>query len=85
MTFSAVAAVSSAAISESILSIPDSVLSRLAASAVVAASTEVLASAMALALAMGVILDADADGGVCSMAYITVTILRFSARPPSSL
>jgi hypothetical protein len=62
MTFSVAAAISSAAISESILSIPDSVLSRLAASSAVAASVEVLASAMASTLAMGVILDAEADG-----------------------
>jgi hypothetical protein len=73
MTFSTATVVSSVAISESILSIPDSVLSRLA----VAASAEALASAMASALAMGVILDAEADGGVRSMACITVTILRF--------
>jgi hypothetical protein len=52
MTFFVAAAASFAAISESILSISDNVLSRLAASA------EVLASAVASALAMGVILDA---------------------------
>jgi hypothetical protein len=85
MTFYAAAAVSSAAISKSILSIPDSVLSRLAASAAAVASVEVLALAMASALAMGVILDAEADGGIRSMACIIVTILRFSAHPPSSL
>ena len=64
---------------------PDSVLSMLAASVAVAASAEVLASAAAEASAEGVILDAEADGGVHSMACITVTILRFSAHPPSSL
>jgi hypothetical protein len=71
MTFSAAAVVSSAAISESILSIPDSVLSRLASSA------EVSASAMASTIVMGVILDAEANCGVCSMACMPVMILRF--------
>jgi hypothetical protein len=65
MTFSAAAAASSAAISERSLSIPDSVLSRLAASAV------------ASAFAIDAILDAEANGGVRSMAGLTLTILRF--------
>jgi hypothetical protein len=77
MTFSTVADISSAAISERSLSIPDSVLSRLAASAAAAALAEVLASAVASTLAIGGILDAEASGGVHSMAYITLTILRF--------
>jgi hypothetical protein len=77
MTFSAAAAVSSAAISETSLSIPDSVLSRLVASAAAAASTEVLASTVASALAIGAILDAEASGDVRSMACMTLTILRF--------
>ena len=47
MTFSAAAAVSSAAISERSLSIPDSVVARLAASAADVASAEVSASAVA--------------------------------------
>jgi hypothetical protein len=81
MTFSAAAAVSSAAISESILSIQDSVLSRLAA----AASAEVSASAMASALAMGVILDAEASGGVRWMACMTLQFFVFSDPQSSPL
>ena len=64
-------------ISERSLSIPNIVLSRLAASAAAAASVEVSASAVASALAIGAILDAKASGGVRSMACITLTILRF--------
>jgi hypothetical protein len=39
--------------------------------------SQVSALATASALAMGVILDAEANGGVRSMACMTVTILRF--------
>jgi hypothetical protein len=60
------------------LSIPDSVLARLVASAAAAASTEVSASAVASALATGTILDAKASGGVRSIACITLMILCFS-------
>jgi hypothetical protein len=67
MTFSTVAAVSSAAISERSLSIPDSVVARLASSAAAATSIEVSASAVASALAAGTILDVEASGGVCSI------------------
>jgi hypothetical protein len=67
MTFSAAAAaISSEGILNSNLSISDSVLSKLAASVVVAASAETFASAVA-----------EADGAVHSMASITVPILRF--------
>jgi hypothetical protein len=58
MTFFVAATVSFAAISERVLSIPDNVLSRLAA------STEVSASAVASALAIGAIFDAEASGVV---------------------
>jgi hypothetical protein len=75
MTFSVVAAVYSAVMSERILSIPDSVLSRLAASAAAAASVEVSASAIASVLLIGVILDTEAGGSVRSMACMTLTIL----------
>jgi hypothetical protein len=77
MAFSAAGAVSSTTIPNSNLSIPDSVLSKLAASVAAVALVEVLASAEASALAMGVILDAEADGGVRSMACIIVTIVHF--------
>jgi hypothetical protein len=76
MTFFATATISYAAISERSLSIPDSVLAKLA-SAAAAASVEVSASAVASALATGTILDVEASGGVRSMACITLTILRF--------
>jgi hypothetical protein len=55
------------------LSIPHIVLTSLAASAAAAA----LATTSALALATGTILDAEAEGGVRSIACITLTILRF--------
>jgi hypothetical protein len=70
MISSVATAVSSAAISRSTLSIADNVLSRLVASEA-AASVELSASAA------GVIFDAEAGGGVSSMACITVIILRF--------
>jgi hypothetical protein len=65
MTSSVATAVTSTAISKSSLSIPESVLSRLVASAVASAFTR------------GVILDAEVDGGVRSMSCNRVTILRF--------
>jgi hypothetical protein len=55
----------------------------LAALVAAAASANVFASAMASALAIGAILDAEADGGVYSMAYITLPILRFFSHLPS--
>jgi hypothetical protein len=77
MTFSVVAVVCFAAIPNSNLSIRDSVLSKLAASAAATASAEMSAPTVASALAIGVILDAEADGGVRSMASIIVLILHF--------
>jgi hypothetical protein len=49
----------------------------LAASVADAASADVFTSAVASALAVGTILDAETDGGVFSMACITLPILRF--------
>jgi hypothetical protein len=40
-------------------------------------ASAVVASAEAAALTVGVIFDLEAGGGVSSIAYITVTILRF--------
>jgi hypothetical protein len=54
------------------LSIPDIVLTTLAASATASASTVALASA----LAAGIILDAEARGGIRLIACMTLTILR---------
>jgi hypothetical protein len=66
MTFSAVATVSSVGIPNINSSIPDSVLSKLIASAAAAASAEMFALVVV-----------GADGGVRSIASITVSILRF--------
>jgi hypothetical protein len=67
------------AISKSILLISDNVLSRLVSSAVAASAVAAsvgAASTEAATSASGVIFDAKAGGGVSSIAYITVTILR---------
>jgi hypothetical protein len=72
---STAAAASSAAISESILSIFYNVLSRFMASVVVALAG--VASVAVATSAAVVIFDAEAGGGVSSIAYITVIILRF--------
>jgi hypothetical protein len=77
MTCSAATTVSSIGISNSSLSIPDNVLSKLAASAAAAASADMFASAAASVLTVGAILDAEADGGVFSIACITLPILCF--------
>jgi glucokinase len=58
-------------------SIPDKVASRLAASVVATASVDVFASAVASVLAVGAILDTEAEGGVFSIACITLPILHF--------
>jgi ABC-type proline/glycine betaine transport system permease subunit len=76
MTSSVATAVSSVAILNINLSIPDSVLSKLVASVAATTSAKMFASVVALPLAIGVIFYAKADGGVCSMASITVPILR---------
>jgi hypothetical protein len=77
MTCPAAATVSYVGMSNNNLSIPDSVLSKLAASAAAATSADMFASAAASTLTVGAILDAEANGGVFSMACITLPILRF--------
>jgi hypothetical protein len=77
MTYSVAATISSVGISNSNLSIPDSVLSKLAASAAAAASADMFALIVASVHTVGAILDAEADGGVFSMACIMLPILRF--------
>jgi hypothetical protein len=77
MTYSAAATISSVGISNINLSITDNVLSKLAASTAAVASADMFASAAASVLAVGAILDAEADGGIRSMACITLPILRF--------
>jgi hypothetical protein len=64
------------------------VLFRLVSSAVVASAVTTsvgAASTEAATSAAGVVFDAEAGGGVSSIASITVTILRLLAQPPSSL
>jgi hypothetical protein len=58
-------------------------LSKFVASAVVASVGA--ASVVAATSAAGVVFDAEAGGGVSSIACITVTIFCFFAQPPSSL
>jgi hypothetical protein len=70
----AAVAASSVAMSRSILSISESVLSRFASSAVVASTG---AASVAVALSIVAAFDAKAGGGVSSMASVTVIILRF--------
>jgi hypothetical protein len=77
MTCSAAADVSSVGIPSINLSIPDRVASKLAASVVAATSADVFALVVASTLEVGAILDAEADGGVFSMACIMLPILRF--------
>jgi hypothetical protein len=87
MVYLAAVAASSAAISRSILSISESVLSKFA-SLVVAASAIAASASVALvavALSTAGAFDAKADGGVSSMASVTVIILCFSAQQTSSL
>jgi hypothetical protein len=69
---SAVATVSSVAIFKITLSISENALSRFVASA---ASASVVVASVGAALIAGVF-DAEADGGVSSIASITVIILR---------
>jgi hypothetical protein len=77
MTYSTAADVSSIGIPSINLSILNKVASRLAASVTAAASTDMFALAAASALTVGAILNADAEGGVFSMACITLPILHF--------
>jgi hypothetical protein len=72
-------AASSTAISRSILSISENVLSRFESSAVVASAvaTSVGAALVAVALSTAGVFDAEAGGGVSSMASVTVIILHF--------
>ena len=83
MTCSEATTVSSVGISNSNLSILDNVLSKLAASVAAADSADIFASEAVSVLIVGTILDAEADGGVYSMAYITLPILRFFSHLPS--
>jgi hypothetical protein len=90
MTCSAAATVSSMPISNNNFSIPNKVASRLVASVLATASADrlvasvaavasadVFASVVASVLAVGAILDTEAEGGVFSIAYITLPILLF--------
>jgi hypothetical protein len=77
MTCSAAATISYVGISNSNLSIPDSVSTKLATSTTVAALADMFASAAASTLTVGAILDAETEGGVFSMACITLPILHF--------
>jgi hypothetical protein len=79
MVSSAAAAASSAAMSRSILSILESVLSKFASSAVAASAVAVSVGAASTVVAPSTagVFDAEAGGGVSSMASVTVIILRF--------
>jgi D-aminopeptidase len=87
MVSSVAAAVSSAAMSRSILSILESVLSKCTSLAVAAstAATSVAATSVAVALSIASAFEAEACGGVPSITSVTVIILRFLAQLPSSL
>jgi hypothetical protein len=87
MVSSVAATVSSAAMSRSILSILQSVLSKCTSSAVAAsvAAASVAAASVAVALSTAGAFEAEAYGGVPSITSITVIILRFLAQLPSSL
>jgi hypothetical protein len=86
---SSVAAVtSSVVIFNNILSISENVLSRFVSLAIAASAVAALVGAASVAVATSaasVIFDAEAGGGVSSIASITVIILRLLAQQTSSL
>jgi hypothetical protein len=86
--YSATAVASSTAIFSSILSISENVLSRFISSAVAALAVVALVGEVSVVVATsaaGVIFDAEAGGGVSSIASIIVIILRLLAQQTSWL